>query len=242
MAGSHGDLLQVSPAEDSRVIKIDQVRALINFAQRTPGLGERKVIVLSPAEAMNMNAANALLKCLEEPAADTHLLLVSHRPSALTATIKSRCQALPLPAPGKQKSLDWLTGITGEAALSEQLLSCAPLAPLAALAMAEGDQLEIRQALLVGLDAVAAGQLAAVEFPAVVGDLDLEIVLEVTAAYLRKGLVEDSREGRGGLQSRFELLDRLQRLRASIGRGANPNRQLTIEDTASRVREVLAAA
>ena len=74
-AGSHPDLLDVQCEEGSRVIKIDQVRELIDFAGKTPAIGGRKVVLLGPAEAMNINAANALLKCLEEPSASTTLLL-----------------------------------------------------------------------------------------------------------------------------------------------------------------------
>ena len=61
-AGSHADLLNVGLEEDSRVIKIDQVRGLIDFAAKTPALGASKLVVMGPAEAMNINAANALLK------------------------------------------------------------------------------------------------------------------------------------------------------------------------------------
>src|SRR3546814_7179155 len=61
-------------------------------------MGGRKVVLIEPVESMNINAANALLKSLEEPSGDTVLLLVSHQPSRLLATIKSRCvqQACPL--------------------------------------------------------------------------------------------------------------------------------------------------
>ncbi|HBZ99725.1 MAG TPA: DNA polymerase III subunit delta', partial [Pseudomonas sp.] len=70
---------------------------LVGFVTQTAQLGGRKVILLEPAEAMNLNAANALLKSLEEPSGDTVLLLISHQPSRLLPTIKSRCvqQACP---------------------------------------------------------------------------------------------------------------------------------------------------
>ena len=73
-------------------IKVDQVRALIEDLSKTAQQGGYKVVVLEPAEAMNTNAANALLKSLEEPAANTLLVLVCHTPSAVLPTIRSRCQ------------------------------------------------------------------------------------------------------------------------------------------------------
>ena len=79
----------LEPEQGSRVIKIDQVRALINFAHQTASLGSRKVILLYPAEAMNLNSANALLKSLEEPAPGTYLLLASHASGNLPATVRS---------------------------------------------------------------------------------------------------------------------------------------------------------
>ena len=78
-SGSHGDLRWLQPEEKSRVIKIDQVRAAVEFAGKTASFGERKVIVFEPADALNVAAANALLKSLEEPTACTHLILVCHR-------------------------------------------------------------------------------------------------------------------------------------------------------------------
>src|SRR5687768_12580266 len=66
-AGTYPDLWQVEPEEDKRAIRIEQLRDTVDFMSRTAGPGSRKVIIISPAEAMNVNAANALLKALEEP-------------------------------------------------------------------------------------------------------------------------------------------------------------------------------
>ena len=74
--GSHGDLRWLQPEEKSRVIKIDQVRETVNFATKTANFGANKVVVIAPADVMNTNAANALLKSLEEPSAGTFLILV----------------------------------------------------------------------------------------------------------------------------------------------------------------------
>ena len=77
-AQNHPDLIVISPEEGAKGIKVDQVRALIEDLGKTAQQGGYKVVVLEPAEAMNANAANALLKSLEEPAASTLLILVCH--------------------------------------------------------------------------------------------------------------------------------------------------------------------
>src|SRR5688572_26938007 len=87
--GSHPDWLLLQP--ETRQLKIEQIRDAIGFAQNTSQRGGAKVIVLEPAEAMNLNAANALLKILEEPPAGTFLLLISGQPGLLLPTLRSRC-------------------------------------------------------------------------------------------------------------------------------------------------------
>lgn len=82
------------------VISVDQVRALKDFFHLSAADGGRRVVIIDSADEMNRNAANAVLKELEEPPAKTTLLLLSHQPSALLPTIRSRCRTLrlaPLP-------------------------------------------------------------------------------------------------------------------------------------------------
>jgi len=107
MAGSHSDLRWIQP-EDSLQIKIDQIRQLVGWANQTARQGGIKVAVIEPAERMNLNAANALLKILEEPAAYTFFILVSAIPAGLLATIRSRCQQISVLRPGQDQALAWL--------------------------------------------------------------------------------------------------------------------------------------
>lgn len=98
-AGSHPDFRvlerEVSDKGVARsAIVVDQVRALASVLRGTPGVAERRVIVVDAAEDMNIAAANALLKSLEEPPPATLFLLVSHAPSRLLPTIRSRCRTL----------------------------------------------------------------------------------------------------------------------------------------------------
>ena len=80
------------PLEDKETISVDQVREVIESVSLTAHRGKAKVVIIEPAEAMTTAAANALLKTLEEPSGDSYLLLLSHQPGRLTATIRSRCQ------------------------------------------------------------------------------------------------------------------------------------------------------
>ena len=235
-AGSHPDLLVVETEEKSRVIKIDQVRALIDFARKTPGIASRKLILLGPAEVMNANAANALLKCLEEPSDSTWILLYSHQPSALPATVRSRCQALAMSPPGQQQCMDWLDQITGSAVVSGQLLQVSGDRPLLARELFLADGLEAQLALQRGLDALLDGKLSALEFPQLVKELELGRVLALIQQKLESILrVLVLQSGGAGLKDGFFLRDELARLQRSVSNGANPNRQLTIENCATQL-------
>ena len=90
-------------------IKIDQVRELADFLYIGSHRGKLRVALVHPAEHMNENAANALLKGLEEPPAGAVFILVSHRPAQLLPTIRSRCVAIAVPIPPREAALAWLT-------------------------------------------------------------------------------------------------------------------------------------
>jgi DNA polymerase-3 subunit delta' len=92
-AGSHPDVL-VLEAED---IKVEEARSVAAFLSLTPAESEWRVVIIDSIDAMNRNAANALLKTLEEPPARAALILVSHNPGALLPTIRSRCRTLRVP-------------------------------------------------------------------------------------------------------------------------------------------------
>lgn len=93
----------------SREIRIDQLRELSSWFNTATHRGGWRVAVLYPAHALNVISANALLKVLEEPPRHTVFLLVADAPDRLLPTLLSRCRRLPLPLPGLQESMDWLT-------------------------------------------------------------------------------------------------------------------------------------
>jgi DNA polymerase-3 subunit delta' len=136
-AGSHPDNYVLEPEEADKGIKVDQVRDLVSFIVQTAQMGGRKVVLVEPVEAMNINAANALLKSLEEPSGNTVLLLVSHQPSRLLPTVKSRCVQQACPLPSEEMSLRWLDQALPECALEErlELLALAAGSPLMAVSL-----------------------------------------------------------------------------------------------------------
>jgi DNA polymerase-3 subunit delta' len=109
-SGEHPDFTVVGRDPESKLgqISITQVRDLAAQLALSSYEGRGTVVVLDPADALNRNAANALLKTLEEPRPDAHLVLLSNAPSLLPATIRSRCQRLAVPAPDRAAALAWL--------------------------------------------------------------------------------------------------------------------------------------
>ena len=141
----------------SRQIRINEVRSLIDWATRTNARGRGKVAVLHPAEALNAQSANALLKTLEEPPAGTRLILTAGDPALLLPTVRSRCQRLHLAAPAPEAAAQWLRA--QGVAQPEVLLAASSGRPLDALALAQsGIDAEAWSALPA---AVAGGRAAA---------------------------------------------------------------------------------
>jgi DNA polymerase III subunit delta' len=94
----------------SKEIKVDAVRAAVNFAQTTSARGRVKVVVLHPAERMNAVSANTLLKTLEEPPGNARFVLSCAARDALLPTIRSRCQGVPMALPAPAQAIEWLAG------------------------------------------------------------------------------------------------------------------------------------
>ncbi len=161
-AGQHPDLRIVEPidVDDEGVAKpvesivVDRIRALIGWVQVTSHRGGAKVAVIAPAERMNAAAANALLKTLEEPPPGTFLILVSHQPGRLPATIASRCQRIAAPRPTAAEAAAWLAG-QGVADPGRALAQAAG-APLAALGLAGDEYQAERSAWIAALARPAA--------------------------------------------------------------------------------------
>jgi len=151
----------------SQEIRVEEVRNLQDFINLTAHRRGGKTIVFYPAETLNPNAANALLKNLEEPPPGTRFMLIAHRPSSLPATIISRCQQVVLPTPQVAVAAQWLR----EQGIADPALSLAQTgnAPLAALGLDDGEFWTQRKTLLErlaasGLDALILAEQVR-EFP-----------------------------------------------------------------------------
>ena len=107
-AGVHPDYQYLTLEDKRKQIVVDQVRRLNEFALLTSTGDGRKVVVVSPADRMNVNAANSLLKTLEEPPGNVVMILVAHHLHFLPATIKSRCQQVKFAMPDRRVAQDWL--------------------------------------------------------------------------------------------------------------------------------------
>ncbi|MDO4877949.1 MAG: DNA polymerase III subunit delta' [Neisseria sp.] len=113
---SHPDFYRLSPdaaeggAHRLQQIKIDDVRAVIARIQLSAVRGGRRIVLISPAECMNPQSANSLLKILEEPPENAAFLLVSHERDRLLPTIKSRCRQIILPAPDRETAWQYVSG------------------------------------------------------------------------------------------------------------------------------------
>jgi DNA polymerase-3 subunit delta' len=157
LARGHPDLSFLGLEEDSRQIRIEQVRELSAELALTAHGGGYKVAIVSPADAMNRFAANALLKTLEEPSARTLLILVVTQPSRLPATVLSRCQRLRVRAPERAQSLAWLAAARGPGDWGQALdiLGEAPL--LLAAASDPSELAAIGAEVHQGLEALCGG-------------------------------------------------------------------------------------
>lgn len=131
------------PFETKRNIAIEQIRGMQARLNTRPTLGPRRAIIINPADDLERNAANALLKSLEEPPAGTFFLLVTHRPGLLLPTIRSRARILrfnPLPSGDVEKALRAANDMADPAdiALAARASGGAPGAGLAFLAQELG--------------------------------------------------------------------------------------------------------
>lgn len=138
-----------SDKKASEQIVIDQIRDLADFANVGTHRQGRRVVIIRPAEAMNIHTANSLLKLLEEPTPGTLFLLVSNNLAALLPTIRSRCRLVRFGRPDADAALAWLKqqNVTG----AEDLLAVAGGMPLAAASLADGELAQRHKALVADL-------------------------------------------------------------------------------------------
>ena len=215
---AHPDLRWVDP--DGQTVKIDQVRAVSEFMYQTAQRGAAKVAVLNRADRMTVNAANALLKTLEEPSSGGFLILVTDAPDRLSPTVRSRCQRIPVFPADKEQVLAWLVeqGFDADRARAHATeLGGAPYRVLQALE--RGDE-PIRGVL----DAVASGKQPSLAAAEAWRDEDL---VDLTGRWVRivHGMARDTNDPR----ALVAFADDLTGLRMAALTNSGLGRQLQLE-------------
>jgi DNA polymerase-3 subunit delta' len=233
-AGSSPDFFFVEPPEDKKIIRIEQVREMIEALQLTSHGGGRRIAIIEPAHAMSGNAANSLLKTLEEPPGASVLLLVSSRPARLPATVRSRCRQLRFTPPPLDVASRWLTDNGVDEAVARQLLERAGRRPLKALAMNDETSLARGKAIPAAATDVVLGKRNPVAVAEQWNKEPLNDVLELLEAWtgtlarscFAAAELEPAAE-RLGPRRLFALLDRL--YEAEKLRDTAVNQQLVLE-------------
>ena len=245
-SGYHPDLLRVSPEDGKRQIRIDPIREVNRFVSQTAQQGGYRVIVISPAEAMNVAAANALLKSLEEPGDKTLFILLSDVPSRMLPTIRSRCQQWSLPSVAFEACRGWLIEKLNSADEAYFWWQVAGGLPLLAVELAAPEERALRhqihdsfEQLVRGAEPVSeAARLDRQAIDAILwyGIAWLEDLIRLglsgEAAVLHNPDLEPlyrQAVKNGRVQDWFRLLDYAREQRRLLAVGANPNPQLVLE-------------
>ncbi len=233
--GAHSDHHLCQPEGTSKVIKIDQIRALLAMGAKTASYPAGKVLVVAPASSLNRNAANALLKFLEEPPTQTYLFLVASKTSQLPATVRSRCQRVPLARPSLDQSLEYLRehGLSQTCAL--EALNLANGEPLLALDIEQSGSASALLNLIDRVQAVLQGGASAREIGIKAQNLEATLVLSVLIASAYRNAVDQAE--RSVLDTRLLTWHKaLVDLSETYARSPNINIPLALEQLCVNIR------
>ena len=221
-AQSHPDLLVLERAieggKTKKSISVDQARELPEFFSKSPSQAQARVAIIDAADDLNLNAANALLKVLEEPPENGVLFLVTHAPGRLLATIRSRCRRLAFPV-WPQHALEELvrnrTGVSS--AEASRIAAMAAGSPGQALALASGATLEADLLAQAWVNAETIDRAEAMSvadrFRGAEGQERFETLMDrLIAAVKVRALEEGARNLKGGGARWAELWERLSEL------------------------------
>lgn len=110
--GNHPDVLYIAPEKDRKTISVNQIRDIVSDASVLPQKSAKKVFIIDPADAMTVQAQNALLKVLEEPPESVVFILTAVSRNVMLSTILSRCTVFTLNAPEKDAAADYISSVT----------------------------------------------------------------------------------------------------------------------------------
>jgi DNA polymerase-3 subunit delta' len=249
-AGTHPDFIAISPEEEGKSISIDRIRSLEQTLTLKPHYAKYRVVLINPAHKLNRNAANALLKTLEEPGENSLFLLVTEQLESLPATIRSRCQTVHVPTPEENESILWLKERLPNKNVT-RLIKISAGSPLNAIALSENEvekDYELLESLWTGL---IAGKIDPVSAVSKTEKINLQSVLEWTTRWVmeliqaqfkisqheenmtdEENMTESNnalKDLEGGLNLRqlFNLLEQLFQAKRLLG--SSVNKQLMLE-------------
>ncbi|CAK0768852.1 DNA polymerase III subunit delta' [Gammaproteobacteria bacterium] len=239
---------ETTPKSESRFIRIEQIRTLLDWIALTPHYDGYKLALLSPADCLNRQSANGLLKTLEEPAGNSILMLATANPTQLPATVRSRCQEIRFSPASPEQALSWLAqkGIEDHTS-AKQALILAKGAPLAALELIQNGTLEKRKTLFTGLESVVLGRTSPVAVANEWNGHTMEMVISLYYSWIEDMIHLASATGALlmnpdlasrlqsmanilGIQRLFTLLDDLNEVTRLIQGSTNPNQLLLLEN------------
>lgn len=224
-AGSHPDLSVLAPEEGKKQIAVGSVRELRERLVQSAHQGQYRVAIVEPAEAMNVNAANALLKTLEEPGPATVLLLVSSRPQAIAVTVRSRCQQVPFHAPPAAEALTYLQQQGADPQLAQEALQLCAGAPLAAQALLNSGELERGRVIERLMEELKTGSRLPISGAETLQKENPLLICSAMARYLARQLREAGPEQ----APLFRIMDRITEARKLLLNNANVNATLLLE-------------
>lgn len=206
--GVHPDLywlqreLDEKTGKQKRDIAIAQVRQLIERLRLTPHYRRGHCAVIEPVEALSASATNALLKTLEEPTPGTYLILVSHRPQSVLATIRSRCSIWRCAPPTEEAASQWLAAQGVDAGAVPWAIKT----PLQVRAWADAEQLSLFARWEDCWKAIATGRLPPLAIVADIGREDIPLFIEWLTRWVHRSMQRAAAEDQGG---RLTALDQI---------------------------------
>jgi DNA polymerase-3 subunit delta' len=255
--GNHGDIHIVEPLPDKRDISIDQLREIQRELALRPYEAPRKACIMEPAERMSVNAANSLLKTLEEPPGNAIIILLTENADMLLPTIRSRCQLIHF-SPLSPENVRLLLERSGVApGLAELLAPLSEGSMQRAVELDNSSLAERREALVVHVCALDLGRIATVFDTAeeLSGSRDetlesLDLLLSVTrdAVYLKAGCTEivnstirpvlEGFSAHLTLERALQMLGDIMETRRAVQR--NANNKLALECLFMKMAEAIA--
>jgi len=247
-AGSHPDVHSVTFEEGKKQLRVDQIRSASQFIQKTPQQGRNKIVIIEPADQMNLQAANALLKSLEEPPEGTFLVLITDRPMSLLPTIRSRCFKMALTPPTPEIQSRWLSQKIQDADVLNMLMAVCEGQPCKAMELYDGDGLEVRAKLHEDLESLLSSKLSSVEVASKWNRLPINEVMSWLSLWMTDACRFIGSKGQTSLRdpltgkvvkytiknanadSIFTLTDYILETKAKFDNQANLNQQLVLED------------